>query len=137
MAVNPTIPIILCGGKGTRLWPLSRESFPKQYLSFDSLNQKTLLQKTQERLIGINNIKYRLTLKNRAHNVSAESNEAINRKVISSEAKCETSSNMVLPALAPTWSIDRAIGWLPMGEQHNFSDRNGKFKLTSKISTLI
>ena len=57
MAVNPTIPIILCGGKGTRLWPLSRESYPKQYLSFDSSNQKTLLQKTQERLIGIKNIK--------------------------------------------------------------------------------
>jgi len=27
------IPIILCGGIGTRLWPLSRASFPKQFLS--------------------------------------------------------------------------------------------------------
>ena len=28
-------PVILCGGKGSRLWPLSRESFPKQFLAFN------------------------------------------------------------------------------------------------------
>ena len=33
---RPIIPIILCGGTGTRLWPLSRKSFPKQYLSINS-----------------------------------------------------------------------------------------------------
>ena len=33
MPVNSIIPTILCGGTGSRLWPLSRESFPKQYLS--------------------------------------------------------------------------------------------------------
>ena len=26
------VPVILCGGSGTRLWPLSRSSFPKQFL---------------------------------------------------------------------------------------------------------
>ena len=26
------IPVILCGGSGTRLWPLSRQSFPKQFV---------------------------------------------------------------------------------------------------------
>ena len=39
MSNNPVIPVILCGGSGTRLWPLSRKSFPKQYLSLSSLNQ--------------------------------------------------------------------------------------------------
>ena len=43
------LPIILCGGSGSRLWPLSRESFPKQYLSLNSNDGKTFLQKTQER----------------------------------------------------------------------------------------
>jgi mannose-1-phosphate guanylyltransferase/mannose-6-phosphate isomerase len=42
--------IILAGGKGTRLWPLSRESFPKQFLKLD--NEKSLLQQTIERFLG-------------------------------------------------------------------------------------
>lgn len=36
--------IILCGGSGTRLWPLSRKSFPKQFLKLYS--DKSLLQET-------------------------------------------------------------------------------------------
>jgi len=39
--------IILCGGNGTRLWPLSRNSLPKQYLKL--FEDKSLLQKTIER----------------------------------------------------------------------------------------
>ena len=27
------VPVILCGGSGSRLWPLSRESYPKQFIS--------------------------------------------------------------------------------------------------------
>jgi mannose-1-phosphate guanylyltransferase/mannose-6-phosphate isomerase len=43
----PLVPVILCGGSGTRLWPLSRESFPKQFLRLQgdhSLLQQTLLR---------------------------------------------------------------------------------------------
>lgn len=40
--------VVLAGGGGTRLWPLSREDFPKQFLSFDA--QTSLLQKTVQRL---------------------------------------------------------------------------------------
>lgn len=36
--------IILCGGSGTRLWPYSRASKPKQFLTFHG--DKTLFQKT-------------------------------------------------------------------------------------------
>ncbi|HSA08683.1 MAG TPA: sugar phosphate nucleotidyltransferase, partial [Candidatus Moranbacteria bacterium] len=36
--------IILCGGSGTRLWPLSRKNFPKQFLKLYS--DKSLLQET-------------------------------------------------------------------------------------------
>ena len=42
-------PIILCGGVGNRLWPLSRPSFPKQFLSFTD-DGETLIQKTYNRL---------------------------------------------------------------------------------------
>lgn len=43
-------PVILCGGSGTRLWPLSREHFPKQLLALDG--DDTLLQATMRRLDG-------------------------------------------------------------------------------------
>ncbi len=49
-------PVILSGGSGTRLWPLSRESFPKQYLKLDSLSNLSFIQKTQQRLKGIKNV---------------------------------------------------------------------------------
>ncbi len=41
--------IILAGGSGTRLWPLSRKNYPKQFLKLN--NDKSLLQQTAERLL--------------------------------------------------------------------------------------
>jgi len=32
MANHTVYPIVLCGGSGTRLWPLSRKSYPKQFV---------------------------------------------------------------------------------------------------------
>ena len=48
---TPLIPVVLCGGSGTRLWPLSRESYPKQFLRL--LGEETLLQQTIQRLQAI------------------------------------------------------------------------------------
>lgn len=50
------IPIILCGGSGSRLWPMSRESFPKQYLKCNTESSLTFLQETQNRLKKIQNV---------------------------------------------------------------------------------
>ncbi|HET6197604.1 MAG TPA: sugar phosphate nucleotidyltransferase, partial [Acetobacteraceae bacterium] len=44
MSTSSIIPVILSGGSGTRLWPVSRESFPKQLWPLVSDN--TLLQET-------------------------------------------------------------------------------------------
>lgn len=44
-------PVILCGGSGTRLWPLSRKSFPKQFVPL--IGGKSLLQLTLERVAGL------------------------------------------------------------------------------------
>ncbi|MFZ1574051.1 MAG: mannose-1-phosphate guanylyltransferase/mannose-6-phosphate isomerase [Chromatiaceae bacterium] len=44
-------PVILSGGSGTRLWPLSREAYPKQFLPLTS--EHTLLQETVRRLDGL------------------------------------------------------------------------------------
>jgi len=49
--MTPVLPVILCGGSGTRLWPLSRASFPKQFLALSGNSEKkTLFQEAVERL---------------------------------------------------------------------------------------
>jgi mannose-1-phosphate guanylyltransferase/mannose-6-phosphate isomerase len=47
-------PVILCGGSGTRLWPLSRTAFPKQFLVL--FGKTTLFQQAVERLQSLKNI---------------------------------------------------------------------------------
>ena len=44
------VPVILSGGAGTRLWPLSRELYPKQLLPL--LSERSLLQETVKRVDG-------------------------------------------------------------------------------------
>ena len=48
------IPVILSGGSGTRLWPLSREKHPKQLLSL--ISEDTLLQATVRRMDGLTDV---------------------------------------------------------------------------------
>ena len=43
-------PVILCGGSGTRLWPVSRKSFPKQFVPLAA--QGTLFQAAASRMLG-------------------------------------------------------------------------------------
>ena len=51
MTTPQILPVILCGGAGTRLWPLSRESYPKQFLALQG--EHTMLQDTALRLQGL------------------------------------------------------------------------------------
>lgn len=54
MAATAIFPVILSGGAGTRLWPLSRALYPKQLLRL--VGDSTLLQETVTRLQGIQDI---------------------------------------------------------------------------------
>lgn len=45
------IPVILSGGSGTRLWPVSRESFPKPFMKLDG--DRSLLQRTLQRALPL------------------------------------------------------------------------------------
>ncbi len=62
MKINP---VILSGGSGTRLWPLSREHYPKQLLCL--LGDQTLLQQTVARLDGMENVAAPLLVCNEEH----------------------------------------------------------------------
>jgi len=73
------IPVILSGGSGKRLWPLSREEYPKQYLPLVSDN--TMLQETILRLSGLDNLADPIVICNADHRfLVAEQCQQINIK---------------------------------------------------------
>lgn len=59
------VPVILSGGSGTRLWPLSREHYPKQLLAL--VGEKTMLQQTALRLDGLTDVASPLLVCNEEH----------------------------------------------------------------------
>jgi mannose-1-phosphate guanylyltransferase/mannose-6-phosphate isomerase len=52
-SVTQITPVILCGGSGTRLWPLSRTGFPKQFLCLTG--NESLFQQAAQRLAALGN----------------------------------------------------------------------------------
>ena len=77
------IPVILCGGSGSRLWPLSRQSYPKQFLKLNN-SEKSLLQNTQLRLKDLNNLNPPILICNEEHRfIVAEQMRDINIKPFS------------------------------------------------------
>jgi len=59
------IPVILSGGSGTRLWPLSRELYPKQFLPL--VGERTMFQQTALRTAGIPHVEEPIVVCNEAH----------------------------------------------------------------------
>jgi len=64
---NKILPVVLCGGTGTRLWPLSRESFPKQYLAIREEESLTFLQRTINRINKYENVEDPIVICNEEH----------------------------------------------------------------------
>jgi len=62
---NMIIPVILAGGSGTRLWPLSRKLYPKQLLPL--VDDRTLVQNTLLRLHGIDDVADPIIICNEEH----------------------------------------------------------------------
>lgn len=60
------IPVVLAGGIGTRLWPVSRESYPKQFLKLVN-EQYSLFQQTLLRVLALENIGQSIVVGNEQH----------------------------------------------------------------------
>ena len=72
-------PVILSGGTGTRLWPLSRECYPKQYLKLYENNNFTLLQNTYLRVKDLPNLELPIIICNEEQRfITAEQMREIN-----------------------------------------------------------
>jgi len=54
--MSPITPILLAGGLGNRLWPSSRKSFPKQFISL--ISNETLFQQSAQRVLGSGDLKF-------------------------------------------------------------------------------
>ena len=76
--MNLVQPVILCGGSGSRLWPLSREQFPKQLLALT--NQHSLLQNTILRVQGLQSAEPILVSNENHRFVVAEQLRSVNVK---------------------------------------------------------
>jgi mannose-1-phosphate guanylyltransferase/mannose-6-phosphate isomerase len=59
------VPVVLCGGSGTRLWPLSRSHLPKQFLPL--VSERTMLQETVARLRGLDGAQAPIAIANDEH----------------------------------------------------------------------
>lgn len=89
--------VILCGGAGKRLWPLSRQTYPKQLLPLAS--ERTMLQETAERARSLIGLRSPLVLCSEDHRfLVAEQLSTID--MVSEAILCEPVSRNTAPALA-------------------------------------
>ncbi|MEK7802318.1 MAG: mannose-1-phosphate guanylyltransferase [Pseudomonadota bacterium] len=125
MTYSPMIiPVILCGGSGTRLWPLSRESMPKQFLNL--MGEETLLQATALRAmltakVPADNI-VTVTLAAMKDQVAAQYNEinpALSKHILSEPMPKNTSAAIAFAAnyVKKTFGPD-ALMWILAADHH-------------------
>ena len=120
------IPIILCGGRGTRLWPLSRQSFPKQFLNLYGESKSTLLQQTQERLSSLQNVESPIIICNSDHRfLVAEQMKNIGVKpkaiILENEGR-NTAPAIALSAIKAKMSIEEDSILLILSADHIIDD---------------
>lgn len=98
--------VILAGGSGTRLWPLSREAYPKQFLKFQDLDNKSLFQLSYLRARKISQPEDILIVTNQEHKflVMGEIKE-LKEILIEDNILCEPIGKNTLPAIA--WAMSK------------------------------
>jgi mannose-1-phosphate guanylyltransferase/mannose-6-phosphate isomerase len=107
-------PVIFCGGSGTRLWPLSRESFPKQFVPL--IEGRSLLELTLERIkslgspIFVTNEDHRFFVQDLLNNAQSVNGSA---SILLEPAGRNTAAAMASSALMPGVSPSDLFLFLP------------------------
>lgn len=95
------LPVIMAGGSGTRLWPLSRELYPKQFLAIEG-SEQTMLQNTLARLSGLTDARP-LVICNEAHRFlvaeQLRQRDALDRNILLEPVGRNTAPAIALAAL--------------------------------------
>ncbi len=115
-------PVVLCGGSGTRLWPLSRKSFPKQFSKI--IGDETLFQSTCKRFRGANfaaptivtNDRFRFTVLDELSDIDIEA-----RRIIL-EPSAKNTAPAVLAALLDIAASDDQATVLVLPSDHSIVD---------------
>ena len=104
------IPVVLSGGSGTRLWPLSRKLYPKQFIPI--MGGKCLFQTTIERVQDLENVGEALVICNDEHRFMAA--EQIRQAGLGAEIFLEPTGRNTAPAIAiaAMHALDRDPGAL-------------------------
>jgi mannose-1-phosphate guanylyltransferase/mannose-6-phosphate isomerase len=107
------IPVILSGGSGTRLWPLSRELYPKQLLPL--VGKGTMLQETLARLAGVADVGAPLVVCNESHRFLV-AEQLLERGVQPQAILLEPVGRNTAPAVAI--AAMAAVADAPVGKSH-------------------
>lgn len=115
------IPVILCGGSGTRLWPASQDNHPKQFLTLT--NELSLLQNTVRRALSISGAPLSslviVTLDTMADKIIAQIDNPLFRHILSEPCPRNTGAAVAFAAsyVAQTFGDD-ALMWILPADHH-------------------
>ena len=125
-------PVILSGGSGTRLWPSSRKSLPKQFIKFSSIG--SLFKHTLQRIDKLNKCQNLIVVSSKDHEFLVKKDiENFNASTISilEEISKNTSAAIFFAAKCALEKSDKAILCI-MPSDHWIEDLE-KFKTSVKI----
>lgn len=101
--MSPRYAVILCGGSGTRLWPLSRTLRPKQLLALNG--EQTLLQQTTSRLLEYINAEHLYTVTHEDHKFEVKGQLSEISPNAMNNVLAEPCARNTLPAIA--WAVSK------------------------------
>ncbi|QHQ40899.1 mannose-1-phosphate guanylyltransferase/mannose-6-phosphate isomerase [Microbulbifer hydrolyticus] len=131
------IPVILCGGTGSRLWPLSREAYPKQFLPL--AGSQTMLQATALRLDGLAGVQAPILVCNENHRfAAAEQLQEVDRaaqSILLEPCARNTAPAIALAALAAVEQGDDPM-LLVLPADHVVADDEGFRKAVTAATAL-
>lgn len=136
------VPVILCGGSGTRLWPLSRQDYPKQFLKL--MGEHSLFQQTLLRLSSLHShpnidVKPAIIVANEAHRfLVLDQLHKIHRTadIILEPLAKNTAVSLTLAALHAQEKYENAI-LLVLPADHSISDKTSFCDILIRASAMV